>query len=175
MAVKLLVKICGDDDGGHGSVPAPPEEKGEGAPSSSSSLTSSLDGRRVPLWSLASMAWEGRETVRDWICLSVSAFSSAALSPFRIYMEICNSDWPETFTVIFYQKLAFLQPKKGINRLTGGPRGSGARPGGQARPLPRGHLGHRLAWIFLPKNHIYSKKISTSFYPVWTPFDMDFL
>ena len=73
-------------------------------------------------------------------------------------MEIRNSDWTETFAVIFYQKLAFLRPKKGINRLTGGPRGSGARPGGQARPLPRGHLGHRLAWIFLPKNHIYSKK-----------------
>ena len=47
---------------------------------------------------------------------------------------------------------------------------------GQGRaPLPRGHLGHRLAWIFLPKNHIYSKKISVSFYPIWTPFDMDFL
>ena len=37
----------GDDDGGHGSVPAPPEERGRGAPSYSSSLTSSLDGRRV--------------------------------------------------------------------------------------------------------------------------------
>ena len=37
----------GDDDGGHGSVPTPPEERGEGPPSSSSSLTSSLDGRRV--------------------------------------------------------------------------------------------------------------------------------
>ena len=37
----------GDDDDGHDSVPAPPEEKGRGGPSSSSSLTSSLDGRRV--------------------------------------------------------------------------------------------------------------------------------
>ena len=54
----------------------------------------------------------------------------------------------------------------GINRLTGGPRGSGVCP------LPRASLGHRLAWIFLPQNHIYSKKISVSFYPVWTPFDM---
>ena len=37
----------GDDDDGHDGVPAPPEERGRGAPSSSSFLTSSLDGRRV--------------------------------------------------------------------------------------------------------------------------------
>ena len=37
---------CGDDDG-PGSVPAPPEARGESPPSSSSSLTFSLDGRRV--------------------------------------------------------------------------------------------------------------------------------
>ena len=37
---------CGDADG-HGSVPAPPEERGRGPPYSSSSLTFSLDGRRV--------------------------------------------------------------------------------------------------------------------------------
>ena len=36
----------GDDDG-HGGVPAPPEERGRGPPSSSSSLTSSVDGTRV--------------------------------------------------------------------------------------------------------------------------------
>ena len=38
---------CGDDDG-PGGVPAPPGERGRGPPSSSSSsLTFSLDGRRV--------------------------------------------------------------------------------------------------------------------------------
>ncbi len=37
---------CGDDDG-PGGVPAPPEARGREPPSSSSSLTSSLDGRRV--------------------------------------------------------------------------------------------------------------------------------
>ena len=36
----------GDGDGGHGSILAPQEERGEGPPFSSS-LTSSLDGRRV--------------------------------------------------------------------------------------------------------------------------------
>ena len=38
---------CGDDDG-PGGVPVPPEERGRGPPSSSSSsLTFSLDGRRA--------------------------------------------------------------------------------------------------------------------------------
>ena len=37
---------CGDDDGPDG-VPAPPKERGREPPSSSSSLTFSLDGRRV--------------------------------------------------------------------------------------------------------------------------------
>ena len=116
------------------------------------------------------MVWEGREPLRDWICLSLFLRSrSAALSPFRIYMEIRNSDWTETFAVIFYQKLAFLRPKKGINRLTGGPRGSGTRP------LPRGHLGHRFALIFLPDFPNIPKISSVHFYPVWTPFDMDIL
>ena len=88
-------------------------------------------GEGVPLWSLASKAWEGREPLRDWICLSVSlsvsAFCSAALSPFLLYPEIRNSDWVETFAQIFFQKLAFLRPKYSINCLMGGPRGSGAR------------------------------------------------
>src|SRR4051812_45528681 len=109
---------------------------------------------------MVSKAWEGREPLEIGsvsLSLSVSALCSRALSPFRIYMDIRNSDWTETFAMIFYKKLAFLQTKKGINHLTGGPRGSGARPGGQARPLPRGHLRHRLAWIFLPKFSKYSK------------------
>ena len=54
-----------------GGVSAPPEARGR-EPPPSSSLASPLDGRRVPLWSLVSMAWEGRETLRDWIFLSVS-------------------------------------------------------------------------------------------------------
>ena len=126
-------------------------------------------GEGFPLWSLAPMDWEGREPLRDWIYLSVSAFSYSTPSPFPLYLEIRNSDWIETFAQIVFQKLASLRLKNGINRLTSGPRGSGERP------LPRGHLGHRLAWIFIPKNHIYSKKNSVNFYPVWTPFDMDIL
>ena len=115
-------------------------------------------GEGFPLWSLAPMAWEGREPLRDWIYLSVSAFSDSTPSPFLKYPEIRNSDWGESFAQIFLIKLAFLRQKKSVNRLTGGPRGSGARLGGRARPLPRDHPGHRFALILLPKNHKYSKK-----------------
>ena len=110
MAVKLLVKIAV-------MMIATAEfrrhrkRRGEGAPSCSSSLTSSLDGRRVSPLVLGSHGLEGRDPLRDWIYLSVSAFCSAALSPFLLYPEIRNSDWIETFAQMFFQKLAFLQPK----------------------------------------------------------------
>ena len=42
-------------------------------------------------------------------------------------------------------------------------------------PHPHGPLRYHLALIPLPKIHIYSKKISVSFYLIWTPFDMDLL
>ena len=132
-------------------------------------------GEGFPLWSLAPMAWEGREPLRDWIYLSVSAFPDSTPSPFPLYLEICNSDWGESFAQIFLIKLAFLRQNKSVNRLTGGPRGSGARLGVGRAPLPRDHPGHRFALISLPKNHKYSKKISVRFYPVWTPFDIGFL
>ena len=80
-------------------------------------------GGGFPLWSLAPMAWEGREPLRDWIYLSVSAFCSGSVSLFRVYMEIRNSDWPETFAVIFFRILAFLRQKESVNRLMVGSRG----------------------------------------------------
>ena len=113
----------GDDDGPRRCSGAT-GSKGREPPSSSSSLTFSLDGRRVPLWSLAPIAWEGREPLRDWIYLSVSALVALAdstPSPFLKYPEIRNSDWGESFAQIFLIKLAFLHQKKSVNRLTGGP------------------------------------------------------
>ena len=79
------------------------------------------------------LPWSGRgespsEIGSVSLSLSVSAFPDSALAPFLLYLEIRNSDWIETFAQIFFQKLAFLRPKKGVNRLTRGPRGSGARP-----------------------------------------------
>ena len=132
-------------------------------------------GEGFPLWSLAPMSWEGREPLRDWIYLSVSAFSDSTPSPFLKYPEIRNSDWGESFAQIFLIKLYFLRQKKSINHLMGGPRGSGARPGGRARPLPRDHLGHRFALILLPKNHKYSKQNLHPFLSRLDSFDIGFL
>ena len=89
--------------------------------------------------------------LRDWIYLSVSAFSDSAPSPFLLYPEIRNSDWGESFAQILLVKLAFLWQKKSVNRLTGGPEEC------QARPLYPGHLGHRFALILLPEFSKYSK------------------
>ena len=124
----------GDDDGGHGSVPAPPEERGRGAPF----FFFFLD--LLPRWEKGFPygpwpPWHGRGKSPSEIgsvspSLSVSALSCSAVSPFRIYMETRNSDWIETFAEIFFQKLAFLWPKKSSNHLTRGPRGSGSCPGG---------------------------------------------
>ena len=48
-------------------------------------------GEGFPLWSLVSMVWEGREPLRDWICLSVSlcfCVLRSGLSPFLLYPDI---------------------------------------------------------------------------------------
>ena len=96
----------GDDDDGHDSVPAPLEEKGRGGPF----VFFFLD--LLPRWEKGFPSgpwppWHGRgkspsEIGSVSLSLSVSAFSSGSVSPFRIYMEIRNSDWPETFAVIFF-------------------------------------------------------------------------
>ena len=91
-------------------------------------------GEEFPLWSLAPMAWEGREPLRDWIYLFVSAFSNSSLAPFPLYLEIRNSDWGESFAQIILIKLAFLQQKKSANRLTGGLGECQTRPGGGRAP-----------------------------------------
>ena len=161
LAVKLLVKIAVMMMA-PGGTPVPPEAKGRGGPF----VFFFLD--LLPRWEKGLPSgpwspWRGRgespsEIGSISLSLSVPAFSSGSVSPFRIYMEIHNSDWTETFAVILYQKIAFLRPKKGINRLTGGLQESRARPGGGHAPLSRGHPGHCFALILLPKNHKYSKK-----------------
>ena len=120
-------------------------------------------GEGFTLWSLAPMAWEGREPLRDWIYLSVSAFSDSTPSPFLKYPEIRNSDWGESFAQIFLIKLDFLRQKKSVNRLTGGPREPRAHPAVGALPLSRGHLGHYFALILPPENPKYSKIILRPF------------
>ena len=67
--------------------------------------------------------------------LSGSAFFSGSVSPFRVYMEIRNSDWPETFAVIFFPNISFLAAKEErqppyawLTRVGACPGGSGAPP-----------------------------------------------
>ena len=91
-------------------------------------------------------------------------------------MEIRNSDWDETFAMIFLPKISFLAAEEGhqppygwTTRVRGAPRGVGRAP------LPRAHLGHRFALIFLPDFPNIPKISSVRFYPVWIPFDMDIL
>ena len=130
MAVKLLVKIAVMMMA-PGGTPAPPEARGREPPS----FLFFLD--LLPRWEKGFPSgpwppWRGRrgrgespsEIGSVSLFLSVSAFSSGSVSLFRIYMEIRNSDWPETLAMIFFlQKLAFLRKKKSVNRLTGGSRG----------------------------------------------------
>ena len=98
----------GADDDGSGSAPAPLEARGRGTP-----FFFFLFLDLLPRWEKVFpsgpwLPWRGRgespsEIGSISLSLSVSAFSSGSVSPFRIYMEIRNSDWPETFAVIFFE------------------------------------------------------------------------
>ena len=112
-----------------GGVPAPPEGRGREPPF----FFFFLD--LLPRWEKGFpfgpwLPWRGRgespsEIGSISLSLSVSAFQDSSLAPFLLYPEIRNSDWIETFAQIFFQKLALLRPKKGINRFTSGPGGWG--------------------------------------------------
>ena len=116
MAVKFLVKITVMMMA-PGGTPVPPEARERGPPSSFFFLD------LLPRWEKGFPSgpwppWRGRgespsEIGSVSLSLSVSAFSSATLSPFRMYMEIRNSDWAETFAVIFLPKISFLAAEGG--------------------------------------------------------------
>ena len=102
MAVKLLVKIVVMMIATT-AFRRHRKRRGEGAPSSSSSLTSSLDGRRVSPLVLGLHGVGGaRAPPRLDLSLSVSAFPDSSLSSFLIFPEIHNSDWAEILTRSLY-------------------------------------------------------------------------
>ena len=85
-----------------GGTPAPPEARGRDPPSFFFFL--GLPTRweeSSPLWSMVSMAAEGREPLQDWISLSVLfcfTFTRSGRKPFLIFSEIRNSDCAEILT-----------------------------------------------------------------------------
>ena len=96
----------GSDDDGPGSALAPPEARARGPPFFFFFFLDLLPRWEKGFPSSPWLPWRGRgespsEIGSISLSLSVSAFSPGSVSPFRIYMEIRNSDWPETFAVIF--------------------------------------------------------------------------
>src|SRR4051812_13511349 len=92
-------------------------------------------GEGFSLWSLASMAWEGREPLRDWICLSVSlcfCIPDSGLSPFLIFPEILYSDWAEIWTRFLSEYWLSCGERRAPTALRGGHEGQG-----RAHPLGR--------------------------------------
>ena len=105
---------------------------GEAPPSSSSSsssLTSSLDGRRVSSLVLVLHGVGGvRAPPRLDLSLCLSLFLrslSGALSPFRIYMEIRNSDWDEILTRFLSAYWLSCGERRAPTALWGGDEGPG--------------------------------------------------
>mgnify|MGYP005830575283 CR=1 FL=1 len=128
-------------------------------------------GEGFPLWSMASMAAEGQEPFRYWICLSVSlclCVSDSGLSPFLISPKIRNSNWAEIWTRFLFGYWLSCCERRAPTALCGGHEGPGHAPY-LCPPWASSRVDSSSQ-----KSHIF-QKISVSFYPVWTPFDMDFL
>ena len=147
-----------------GGTPVPPEARGREPPPSSSSLTSSLDGRRVyPLvHGLHGMGGARAPPRLDLsLCLSLFLrFSAFQILAFHRFLYSWRSVTPIglNFGHDLYPDISFLAAKEGHQppyEVATRVRGALAP---QGRPLPRGPLKHRLALISLPRNHIYSKK-----------------
>ena len=112
--------------------------------------------------------WHGRgespsEIGSVSLSLSVSVFSSGSVSPFRIYMEIRNSDWPETFVVIFFEYQLSCGKRRASTALRVAHESPGRAQGGGRAPLSHGHPGHRFTLILPPENPKYSKIILRPF------------
>ena len=113
---EVLVKISGDDDGPRRRSGATESERGEPP-----FLLLLLD--LLPRWEKGFPSgpwspWRGRgespsEIASISLFLSGSAFSPGSISPFRIYMEIRNSDRTETFADIFFLQISFLVAEEG--------------------------------------------------------------
>ena len=117
-------------------------------------------GEGFPLWSLASMAWEGREPLRDWICLSV--FLRSQILPFHrfLYSRISVTPIGLKLEHDFYPYISFLAAKEG-HQL---PYGVSTRVRG-APPCLVAPSGIVSRWFFFPKIINILKKSPSVFIP----------
>ena len=106
-------------------VPAPPEVRGREPPPSSSSLTSSLDGRRVsPLVHGLHGMGGARSPPRLDLSLCLSLFRRSRILPFRRFLYIRRSVTPiglKPSPRIFVPKISFLAAKEEQKPPYGGP------------------------------------------------------
>ena len=108
-------------------------KRGGEAPTSSSSLTSSLDGRRVsPLVLGLHRVGGARAPPRLDLSLSLSLFLRSGILPFRRFLYIRRSVTPiglKPSPRFFFPKISFLAAKEEQQPPYGGPtRGRGAPP-----------------------------------------------
>ena len=165
MAVKLLLKIAV-------MMMAPAtfrrhrKRRGEGGPSSSS-LTSSLDGRRVsPLFLGLHGMGGARAPPRLDLSLCLSLFLRSRILPwhrfFYIWRSVASIGMKPSLRSFSKNYLSCGQ-RSASTALRGAQEGGGTPTWSGRGPLSRGHLGHCLALILLPQNHKYSKIILRPF------------
>ena len=95
---------------------------------------------------------------------------------FLVAIEACGGGTPDLLcSPMFLGYMDIYRRKKSVRGAMRGPRGWGARPGGQAR-LPASWP----PWSFLdfnsksPGSRSFQKSRSRRFHSVWTPFDIPF-
>ena len=106
---------CGDDDGPDG-IPVPPEARGREPPSSSSSLTFPLDGRRVSPLVLGFHGGGGAGAPpRLDLSLCFLLFLRSQIVPFHRFLNSRRSVTPIglKFGHDFYPDIGFLAAKEG--------------------------------------------------------------
>ena len=155
-----------------GGTPVPPEARGREPPSFFFFLLDLLPRWEKGFPSGPWPPWHGRgespsEIGSVSLSLSISALPDLAFHRF-LYSRRSVTPIGLKFEHDFYVYISFLAAKEG-HQL---PYGWTTRVRGV--PLPRAHLRHRFALIFLPDFPNIPKISSIRFYPVWIPFDIGF-
>ena len=156
----------GDDDGPRQRSGATGSKGERAPPSSSSSLTSSLDGRRVSPLVLGSHGLGGaRAPSRLDLSLCLSVCLCSQILPLHRFFYIWRSVTPIGVNLLprFSHKISFIAAKEERQPPYGWPTRVQGTPRGRAHPLSRGHLGHGFALILPPENPKYSKIILRPF------------